>query len=423
MIERRIEKTILDNGLVVLSEPVEHFRSVSLGIWIRAGSRHERIEENGITHFIEHALFKGTERRSARQIAVEADILGGNLDAFTTREFTGYHIKALDLHLEKSFDILADLVTKPLFDALEMEKERAVILEEIKMVEDTPDEMAHEIFTSTFWPDHPLGRPIEGTAESVQSFTAETLADYYRKVYHPKNIVIAASGNIDHSKLVELSLRYFGYLESDSYLPEERAPRINREMVIRKKRGLEQTHIVLGAACPSLLSSDRYLCGLFNTILGGGLSSRLFQSVREEHGLAYSVYSSINAYRDAGCLLIYMGVSNRHLRKAIDLALGEIRLLKDEPVPLEELQATKDQIKAGILLNLDSVTGRMSSLAQNEILFGRDISIGEIIEEIDKITTEDIRRLGQEIFSGESLGIVVLGGSDRLKLDRKNLAC
>jgi predicted Zn-dependent peptidase len=423
MIERRVDKTILDNGLVILSEPVDYVRSVSLGIWIRSGSRHETAEQNGISHFIEHALFKGTRRRTARQIAVEADILGGNLDAFTTPEFTGYYIKALDTHLEQSFDILADLVTCPAFDPAEMEKERAVILEEIKMVDDTPDEVVQELFNSSFYPNHPLGRPIEGTAENVERFSRDTLADFYRQIYQPKNIVIAAAGHIEHNQIVDLAQRYFGQLRSDSDLPAEIIPKNNIDIVYRKKPGLEQTHLVLGAACPSLLSPERYACGIFSTILGGGLSSRLFQSVREEHGLAYSVYSSINAFRDTGFLSVYMAVSNRQTRKALDVALKEIRSIKERSVTEQELRATKDQIKTGLLLNLESVSGRMSSLAQNEIIYGRDFSTDELIAEIERVSLEEIQQMGRLIFQEDSLSLVLLSGIKGPKLDRKNLAC
>lgn len=381
MIERVIEKTILKNGLIVLSETIEHTCSVSLGIWVRAGSRHEEARLNGITHFIEHALFKGTKKRSAHQIAVESDILGGNLDAFTTREFTGYHIKALDYHLTESFDILADLVTAPVFDSAEVEKERAVILEEIKMVDDTPDETVHEIFSSIFWPDHPLGRPIEGTAETVQSLKRDDLIGYYRKIYQPKTLIISAAGNIKHSRLIELAEEYFGNMLSLDPIPVETAPKIRPDMLFRKKRGLEQTHVVIGAPCPSLLSADRYACSLFNTILGGGFSSRLFQSVRERHGLAYNVYSSVNAFCDVGCLSVYMAVSNDQVRKALELVMKEIKIIKEERISGDELQAVKEQYKAAILLNLDSITGRMGSLAQNEITYGRDFSIEELIED------------------------------------------
>lgn len=423
MNERRVEKTILNNGVVVLSETMEHLRSVSLSIWIRAGSRHEQAEQNGLTHFIEHALFKGTRRRNARQIAVEADVIGGTLDAFTTREFTGYYIKSLDRHVERSFDLLADLVTEPLFDATEMEKERDVILEEIKMVDDTPDDLVHELFTSSFWPDHPLGRPIEGTANTVASFSADTLRGYFRQIYHPKNIVVAAVGNISHARLVELAGRHLGGLKSDLDVPTESAPRTNIELIVSKKSGLEQTHIVLGAACPNILSEERYAVTVFNTILGGGLSSRLFQSVREEHGMAYSVYSAVSAFRDVGCLSIYMAVSQRRALKAIEVALKEVRVMKEQYVPAVELQAVKDQIKTSMLLNLDSSSSRMNNLAQNEIIFGRDFSVEELLAAIDAVTVEDIRRLAREIFQPERLTATVLAASDRLKLDRSHLSC
>lgn len=423
MIERHIEKTVLSNGVVVITEPMPHLQVVSLGIWIRAGSRHETLALNGITHFIEHAVFKGTQHRTAQKIALEADILGGNFDAFTTREFTGFYIKSLVHHMPQAFDLLADLITKPLFDRAEMEKERDVILEEIKMVEDTPDELLSEMFVGSFWPNHPLGLPIAGTSDSVKTLNQEILYRYYQEIYSPKNIVIVAAGNVKHEQILELAERYFGELSSDFGVPAEETPTTNATILSRKKRGLEQTHIVLGVPCPTILSPRRYACSLLSTILGGGLSSRLFQTVREQHGLAYSVFSSVDAFRDTGCLSIYLAVSNRRVRKALDLVIDELQKIKTHPVTADELQANKDQIKTSILLGLDSVTARMDNLAQNEILFGKELTIEEIIAGIDEVTIEDIQTLAAELFIGNQINMAILGISDWQKLGQVVANC
>ncbi len=420
MIERCVNKTILNNGLVILSEPMEQVCSISIGIWVRAGSRHEQVEHNGLTHFIEHALFKGTQRRNTRQIALEADMLGGNLDAFTTYEYTAYYLKTLPENLSKSFDLLADLVTQPIFNPMEMEKERSVILEEIKMADDSPEEMVHKFFNSNFWPDHPLGRPIEGTVESLQLFTQDKIVSYYQQIYHPKNIVITAAGRVEHNQIVELANRYFGTLSSPYDVPMESPPLTKFDTHLHKKPGLKQAYIVLGAGCPSLLSEARYTCSILSTILGGGFSSRLFQMVREEHGLAYTIYSSVDAFRDVGCFWIYMTVSDKYVKKAMTLTLQEMRRLKEELLPAEELQIAKDQLKTAILLGLDSVTNRMSSLAQNEILFGRDFSLEEIVNAIEGVSAQDVQQMAEQIFLESNLALTVLTANSRAKI---TLAC
>lgn len=423
MKNRLVEKTILDNGLVIISETVEYVRSISLGIWVRAGSRHEQEQENGLSHFIEHAVFKGTKRRTAHQIAFEADVLGGSLDAFTTREYTGYYIRCLDSHLPKAFDILADIVTQPTFDPAELEKERDVILEEIKMVDDTPDELLGEIFTNAFWPNHSLGRPIEGTVDTVQSFTRPALLDYYQQIYQPQNMVIIVMGNIAHQQVVDLASQYFAHQQNLGQLPSETAPTAHSGVIIRKKSNLEQTHIILGTTCPSVLAPQRYVCSVLNTLLGGGLSSRLFQSVRERHGLAYSVYSSTDMFRDVGCLSICMAVAHKQTRKALNLTLVELKQLKDKPISEAELQATKDQLRTALLMSTDSISARMNLIAQNELVVGSNLSFEEIIAGIEQVTAAEIQQLSQEIFQTESLMLAILTNSNRLKIDRAQLSC
>ncbi|MBI4851753.1 MAG: insulinase family protein [Acidobacteria bacterium] len=414
-----VKKTTLDNGLVVLSQTIDYVRSVSLGIWIRAGSRNETLEQNGLSHFIEHTVFKGTKERTSRQIALQADLLGGSLDAFTSQDITNYYIKVLDYHLPKAFDLLADIITNPTFNETELEKERSVILEEIKMVDDTPDELVYDLFASSFWPNHPLGRPIQGTAESVSSFSRNNVIDYYKKTYQPKNILIVATGNLTHELLVDLAHRYFAHLKAEPDILLETPPDINYEVTVHKKRSLEQTHIILGAKAPVILAPERYVSNILSHILGGGLSSRLFQTIREEHGLAYSVFSSIEAFRDTGCLSIYLAVSNEHVRKAIDYVLSEINNLKEIPVSEEELSATKEQIKTALLLSSDSISSCMNSLAQNEMFYSREITIDEIIQEINQVKAEEIQAIAQDIFQKDKLAITILGANDKTKLDLK----
>jgi predicted Zn-dependent peptidase len=411
------KKTTLDNGLVIISQTIDYVRSVSLGIWICVGSRNETLEQNGLSHFIEHAVFKGTKKRSSRQIALEADLLGSGLDAFTSQDMTNYYIKVLDSHLPQAFDLLSDIIINPTFNEAEIEKERSVILEEIKMVDDTPDELVYDLFASSFWPNHPLGRPIQGTAESVSNFSRYAIIDYYERAYNPKNILIVATGNLSHEHLVDLAHNHFAHLKGNHEPFLETPPTINYEISVHKKRSIEQTHIILGAKAPTLLAPERYISSILSNILGGGLSSRLFQTIREEHGLAYNVFSSLESFRDTACLSIYLAVSKEQVRKAIDYVLKEINSLKELPVSQEELSASKEQIKTALLLSNDSISSRMSSLAQNEMFYSREITIDEIVQEINKVTVEEIQTLAQEIFQKDKLAITILGANDKSKLD------
>src|SRR5215212_683783 len=356
-----IQKTVLENGLTIISEQMPHVRSASVGIWVRSGSRHEPAPLNGISHFIEHTLFKGTSLRTSREIAVESDAIGGHVDAFTSREVAAYYVKVLDEHLPRAFDLLADLVTSPLFSNEELDRERNVVIEEIKMVEDTPDDLVHEVFVSNFWPDHPLGRSILGTADTLATFDHERVVQYFRDVYTPRNLVVSGAGNIDHAQFVEMVARYLNGLEDrPAHLASSPPSTAARRVVINKD--LEQAHLVMGARCPSMTSSDRYPVHVLNVILGGGMSSRLFQTIREEHGLAYSVYQGVNNYTDAGCMFMYAATSPEHIGDAIQLSVDEFRKCKAEPVSEDELQRAKDQLKVSIMLGLESSSARMSNL-------------------------------------------------------------
>lgn len=422
-----VRRTKLDNGLIVVSEKVPYVRSVSFGVFLHSGSRHETIEQHGLTHFIEHALFKGTRKRSTAQIAAETDALGGNLDAFTGREIVGFYDKVLDEHLPRAFDLIADLVTSPAFDPVELDKERNVILEEIKMVEDTPDDIIFDIFCENFYPEHALGRPILGTEDSLATFKRDEIQTWYDEIYRPDNFVFAAAGNLDHDEVIALANEYFGQLKPRGSQLISPPPKNAAPITLRHKVELEQSHLVIGAPCPSLVSEDRYAANILSAILGGGMSSRLFQAVREDKGLVYTVFSSVTPFKDCGYLNIYAATSIDQLGETIDAVMEELRRIKAELVSEEELRRNKDQLKASLMLSLESTSSRMSALAQQEMIFGRFISPDEIIERVDDVTAEDVERLANEIFQEEAIAATVLGDlagdSGKFKLDRSRLQC
>jgi predicted Zn-dependent peptidase len=422
-----VQRTKLDNGLVIVSEKAPHVRSISLGLFLRSGSRHESIERHGLTHFIEHALFKGTRKRSAAQIAAEADALGGNLDAFTGREIVGFYDKVLDQHLSRSFDLIADLVTAPVFDPVELDKERNVILEEIKMVEDTPDDIVFDIFCEGFYPDHALGRPVLGSEDSLATFTSAEIQAWYDEIYKPDNFILAAAGNLDHDDLITLANEYFGDLKPRGSQLTSPTPDSSASITLRHKAELEQSHLVIGAPCPSLVSEDRYVANILSMILGGGMSSRLFQSIRENKGLVYTVFSSVTPFQDCGYLNIYAATSTDQMGETIDAIMEELRRIKAEPVTEDELRRNKDQLKASLMLSLESTSSRMSALAQQEMTFGRFISPDEVIEQVEAVTAEDVGRLANEIFREEAIAATALGdlacGSGKFSLDRSRLRC
>jgi predicted Zn-dependent peptidase len=415
-----IEKTVLDNGLTIITEQMNHVRSASVGIWVRSGSRHEAAHLNGISHFIEHTLFKGTRERTSREIAVESDAIGGHVDAFTSREVASYYVKVLDQHLPRAFDLLADLVTSPLFADEELDRERNVVLEEIKMVEDTPDDLVHEVFVSNFWPDHPLGRSILGTADTLATFDHNRVVRYFDDVYTPRNLVVSGAGNIEHASFIEMVSPYLSGLKDRPANLSSSAPSpATRRVIINKD--LEQAHLMMGTRCPSMTSDDRYSVHVLNVILGGGMSSRLFQTIREEHGLAYAVYSGVNAYTDAGYLSVYAATSPEQMTDVIRLSTEQFGKFKHEPVSDAELRRAKDQLKVSIMLSLESTSARMSNLARQEIFFGRQFTLDEILERIERVTVEDVQRIANEIFLGDALAITAIGQLESFDLDRAQI--
>jgi predicted Zn-dependent peptidase len=409
--------------MIVLTERMEHLRSVSLGVWVKTGSRDERPEINGISHFIEHMVFKGTKNRTAQGIAREMDSLGGNLDAFTGKETVCFNVKVLDEHLPPALDVLSDLVLNPTFTGEDIQREQGVIVEEIKMDEDNPDYLVHETFMQNFWKDHPLGRPILGTKATVRSFDQASLFDFYGGRFCGGNLVLTAAGNLQHEQLLDMVVKRFENLPQGTAPLEAAMPQARSRIVLKQKKALEQVQLVMGVPAPKLADAQRYICFLLNTVLGGGMSSRLFQKVREERGMAYSIFSELNSFRDTGTLCIYAGTSKSNVSQVIQLTIEEFRRLKSEPLPAEELRRAKDQVKGGILLGLESSSSRMSNLARQEMYFDHFFGVPEIIENVERVTAEDVQLMAKQLFTTEGVAVTVLGNLPGLKVTRDQLAC
>ena len=409
-----IVKEILPNGITLLTEAMPHVRSVAVGVWLKRGSRHETPAQSGISHFIEHMVFKGTKQRSAEVIAAQVDSIGGHMDAFTAKEYASFHLKVLDEHLPLAVDILGDITMNPLFDPTEMTKEKKVIFEEINMVEDTPDDLVMELFTEAFWPRHPLGRPILGTKSSVSRFRRDELAGFFRSVYRPGNIVIAAAGHLEHGATSRLVRRHFGELAPGGKSHNGGPPRPASRIVTRSKKELEQVHLCLGTPAYPQAHEDRYGVYILNTVLGGSMSSRLFQNVREKRGLVYSISSGVSAYSDAGTLTIYAGTSLDSVDEVVRLSLEELRRMKGEALPADELRRAKDHLKGSLMLSLENTGSRMNHIARQEIYFGRAFKLDEILSGIESVSAEDVPRIAGELFRGE-VTMSVLGNLGRYR--------
>ena len=420
---RNIYRRILPNGLIVLSEEMPHIRSISIGIWIKSGSRDEAPEFNGISHFTEHMVFKGTTSRSAQRIAREVDSIGGNMDASTGKETICFNIKVLDEHLPIAIDILSDIVLHPVFDPKDIVREKGVILEEIKMDEDNPDYLVHELFTQNFWKDHPLGKPILGTKETVRSFKQENLFEFYRQRFAPNNIIISAAGNLHHAKFAELIQQRFAELEAVPNGFHQPAPAVTPRIITRNKKALEQVQLCIGVPSHPISHQKRFVSYILNTVLGGGMSSRLFQKIREEQGLAYSIYSDLNPYRDTGCMAVYAGTSLEATPSVVEQVLAEFRELKSRPLAEEELRRAKDQLKGSLMLSLESSIARMSNLARQEMYFERFFSLDETIEQIESVTAEELSEMSNQLFQTDKIAVTVLGNLDGLRLSREQLIC
>jgi predicted Zn-dependent peptidase len=405
-----VVRDVLDGGLRLITETMPHVRSVTIGVWLTRGSRHETDELGGIAHFVEHMLFKGTDTRSAEDIAQAIDSIGGQLDAFTAKEYASYYIKVLDEHVPLAVDLLADIVRRPAFAADEIEREKKVILEEIKMVEDTPDDLVHELFTQHFWEGHPLARPILGTPETVEALTRATLLEYFGRAYVAPNMIISAAGNLDHGRVRQLVLDAFDGLGVTGDVPNGPAPRVSPQVITRAKE-LEQSHLCLGTNSYPQSHEDRYVSYILNTVLGGSMSSRLFQNIREKRGLAYSVFSGLSAYRDAGNITIYAGCANEAVGEVIDLCVEELKTIKRTPVADSELRRAKDHLKGSLMLSLENTSSRMSHLARQEIYFDRHFGLDETLAGVEAVSTGDLQRVAADLFSNGSLAATVVGPS------------
>jgi len=368
-------------------------------------------------------LFKGTKNRSAEEIARSVDSIGGGLDAFTAKEMVSYNTKVLDEHLPVAFDVLADLVRNPLFREEDIEKEKGVILEELKMDVDNPEYLLHDIFSSNFWKDHPLGKPIIGSKETVRAFDRGMIDSYYQRYYSPSNILITAAGNLNHGQLVDLAREHFEDLQISSQLAPEVAPVPHARLVFRNKTSLEQTHLYMGVPAYPFSHPLRFACYTLNTILGGGMSSRLFQNIREKQGLAYAVYSELAMYRDTGYMAIYAGTAVETAGKVIESIVKEFREMKENLVPAEELRRAKDNLKGSFMLGLESTSSRMGNLARQDMYLGRFITLDEMLESIEAVTAEQVRQIAREFFNPKNITLAVLGNLGEFRIKREDLDC
>ncbi len=392
----------LPNGIRVLVEDISYVRSVTVGIWVAAGSRFEEARQVGITHLIEHLLFKGTERRTAREIAESMDAIGGQLNAFTSKEHTCYYARVLDQHLQEALDLLSDMLLNSRFDAEDLNREKGVVLEEIKMYEDAPDELVHDLFAGAIWTNHPLGRNIVGTAPIVSSLERRDILEYFRQHYVPANVVVSIAGNVREGTAVDLVSRYLGEMRAvaDQRPAEWGVPPQARSGLNIRDKDIEQVHLCLGTMGVPQDHDDMYPLYVLNNCLGGGPSSRLFQEIRESRGLAYSVYSYLSSYRDAGLFAIYAGTSPDNSAQVVELTLNEIRRLKREGLTREELHRAKEQMKGQLMLSLESTSNRMTRLGRSELTLGKVYSPDEVIEKVEAVTMEDTVSLAERLLDG-----------------------
>jgi predicted Zn-dependent peptidase len=401
------KKEYLLNGVPVVMESLKNMRSVVVGIWVKVGSRNEKYEKNGISHFLEHMFFKGTKKRHARDIAFEIDSLGGDLNAFTSRENTTFYLKVLDDYLERGVELLSDIFLNSTFPEEDIEKEKTIIKEEIKMIEDTPDDYVHDLFNQTIWGSTGLGQPVLGRRETVKSFTRDDIQSHIKKYYGTKDIILSCAGNFEHEYLLSILNKNLGDLRRGSEPERGDPPDFQRKVSVFKK-GLSEAHICIGVKGLPQASEERYALFVLNTILGAGVSSRLFQEIREKRGLAYSIYSFVASYSDTGLWGIYAGVSRKKVREVLELIIQEMVSLKDT-LNETELNRAKNQLKGNIMLSLESSSSRMNNIARQEIYHGRYYSPKEIIKELDAVTLKHIIDLAERLVKKESLSLTVHG--------------
>jgi len=406
--EAQVNKTVLKNGIRILTQEMPHALSVSMGVWVNVGSRDENPAENGLSHFIEHMIFKGTRQRSAYQIAKEFDAIGGHTNAFTTMENTCYHAKVMNTHTDTMVEILSDIFLNSVFDPREIEKERPVILQEIRMIDESPDEYVHLLSGKNFWGDNPLGRSILGSPENIIRFDADLITTYFHRLYQPDRIVISLAGNLAHSAVIDRVGPAFESIKPGNGIAKRITPQ-SRSLVDVHYKDLEQVHICLGTPGLSITDPHRYAYSLLNTILGGNMSSRLFQEVREKRGWAYTVYSFIASHVDTGMFGIYLAVDPGKALEATDLVLNEMRKLSTEPVSAAELQGAVEYTKGSLLLASESNDNQMVRNAQNEIHFNHIISLQEVIQKIESVSSEEILALSRSLFNNSKMSLTLLG--------------
>ena len=409
-----IHKSFLDNGIKVITEEMEGVRSVSVGVWIKRGSAHEPLKKRGISHFLEHLLFKGTKKRTALDIARDIESVGGMLNAFTSREYTCFYAKVLAKDVGLAVDILSDILINSTFRSGELEKERFVVLQEINMVEDTPDDLIHDLLMEWLWKGHPAGWAVLGTKESVSAIKRRDVLEHFRAHYTPENIIITVAGDIKHKNMIKLFERSFGRLKRRGVKKSTSRPRACGGVKVLR-RPLEQVHMCMGVPAPPLVHPHRYRVHLLNTVLGGGMSSRLFQEVREKRGLAYAIYSYLNLMKNAGSLVVYAGTSKEELKDVVRLTLREYERLKHR-INTEELRVAREQLKGGILLGLESTENRMTKLARDEIYFNRTVPVEEILSAIDSVSGRDVRQTAEEVLNRDGLTIVAIGDVEEEEL-------
>ncbi len=413
-------KTVLKNGVRIISERLEHLRSVSLAIWVDAGSRDEVKSENGIFHFTEHMIFKGTENRSSLQIAKELDAIGGLSNAFTGKENTCFHARVLGEHFAQLADILSDIFLHSTFDVDDLERERQVILQEISMVEDTPDDHIHVLFNRLFWADHPIGMPVLGNEKTVSAIERETILKYINKFYVPERILVAGAGNVDHQSMVSYFEPLFSQLEAGNSNPKNDIPRSNASVSVQY-RDLEQVHICLGGEAPSQTSDRRFACVILNTILGGNMSSRLFQEIRENRGLAYSVYSFLSSYIDAGLLGVYVATDSQNVNPVLEAIKNEIKKICKGEISKSDLAAAVDHLIGGIYLSSESADNRMMRIAKNEFVFQKYVSYEELVSKLQQVTVDEVVEVASDIFQDGTVSLSTLGPIKEDDLDTSNL--
>jgi predicted Zn-dependent peptidase len=417
--QAQYRREVLPSGIRIVTEAMDHVRSVAVGIWVETGSRMEPLERGGISHFIEHLVFKGTASRSAEDIARAIDSVGGHMDAFTAKEHTCFYVTVLDEHLALAVDLLSDILMRPLFAAEDVEKEKSVVFQEIKMVEDTPDDLIHDLYAERVWRQHPLGRPILGAWDVVRAFERDTILRHFEEAYVPSRIVVAVAGHAEHRRVVDLFRERFDGFARPGVAPGEVVPPVPHPGVHLVPKKLEQVHLVVGFPGVSDVSPQRYALYLLNDVLGGSMSSRLFQEIRERQALVYSVHSGTQAFRDVGELYVYAGTDPGNFTKVLKALMKEIRAVKKDGVLAEELRRAKDHLKGNLMLSLESTSSRMNRLAKQELRFGSFQSVDDLLAVIDAVPLDEVQALIQQVLDEDQLSLLALGPVDRRSLPRE----